>query len=782
MDVRNRTEEQLGASLRRLRTAAGLTQEELAERAAISARTVSDVERGLRVTVHRDTALRLASALRLDDMQRRRFEALARGQVATPLSATTGGALPAVPTPFLGRTRELESISAVLLAGRVRLLTLTGAGGMGKTRLAVEAARQIHASFPDGVFFVSLGDLKDASLVAPELAKVIGAIETGASFENLLIERLAGRRVLVVLDTFEHLTPAAPLVYSLILACPETTFLVTSRSALRLRGEHEFPVPPLESPAQLGDDPAEDVMGSPATALFWDRARAVRPDLQLDRERALLVVEICRRLDGLPLAIELAAARVKHLPLAAILEQLEHRLDLLVGGPVDLPLRQRAIRDTVAWSHDLLDGQAQTLFRRLSVFTGGWSLDDVASACGPAVEIGDVVDGISALVNQSLVVVDRDSVDARYDMLDVVREFAAQRLVQAGEREETRRRHALHFLALAEEAEPRLVRAGHERWFQRLDARRGNLRAGIAWAVDRSETILALRFTVALWRYWRHMGEFAEGRRWLDAALAITGNAPASLRSKALWAAAALAFPQGDHERMAVLASEAYELAQQSEDRMDLRNALTTRGMVAMVRGRYMDALGPFREAVAICRSLGMSWQMGTSYLNLGTALLLAGFGEEAVTTLREAGQVYRQIGDQVFAARTDNAVAHAALARDDIAEADRLARGALAMAWEQQERQGIGDGLHTLAAIAAARSNPERAATLAGAAAAVRETIAARPGPFDLAIPGRFLESMERAVPPQLWHGAWQAGHDLHIDAAVAYALDEIAASDRGG
>jgi tetratricopeptide (TPR) repeat protein len=316
------------------------------------------------------------------------------------------------------------------------------------------------------------------------------------------------------------------------------------------------------------------------------------------------------------------------------------------------------------------------------------------------------------------------------------------------------------------------VRAGHEHWFHRLDVDRANLRAGIAWAIDRGETVLALRYTVALWRYWRHLGELAEGRRWLDAALALPGAAPVSLRAKALWAAGALAFPQGDHERMAVIASEAYELAQQSEDRMDLRNALTCKGMVAMIQGRYEEALEPFRESVSICLQLGLSWQLGTSYLNLGIALLHAGFTDHAVSTLREGGRVYRQIGDEVFTARIDNTIAHAALARDDVDEADRLARAALVTASAHQERQGIADGLHTLAAIAAARGDSDRAATLAGAAAAVRETIAARPGPFDVAIPGRFLEMAKRAAAAQSWHRAWQTGYEMQADEAVAYTL----------
>jgi predicted ATPase/transcriptional regulator with XRE-family HTH domain len=758
--------------LKRLRRVAGMTQEELAERAGISARTVSDAERGLRTLVHHDTARRLSSALGLTDEQRRWFEALARGRGLSSAASPTPAGLPSVPTPLLGRSRELEAIAAALLGGDVRVLTLTGPGGIGKTRLAVEAARKVQASWPDAVFFVSLGELGDASLVAPELAKTIGAVESGPALQEVLIRRLAGQRALIVLDTFEHLTAAVPLVYALVLACPTTTFLVTSRSALRLRGEHELPVPPLESPATVGDDPVDDVQRWPATVLFWERARAVRPDLKLDRHSAPVVIDICRRLDGLPLAIELAAARVRHLPLAAIRDQLEHRLELLVGGGLDLPVRQRAIRDTIAWSHDLLDARAQTLLRRLSVFSGGWALGDIDDVCGPEIEIGGALAGVSALVDQSLIVVERNEPEARFDMLDVVREYAGERLVEAGETPKVTRRHALHYLKLAEQVEPKLVRQGHEHWFHRLHIERGNLRGGIRWTVDHGETVLTLRYTLALWRYWRHLGEFAEGRRWLDAALAMPGPAAASLRAKALWAAAALAFPQGDHERMATRAAEAYELAQQSGDPMDLRNALTVSGMVAMVNGRYADALEPLRESVAICRRLGLSWQLGTSYLNLGTALLHAGFREDAEAVLHDGLHVYRELGDEVFAARINNTLAHASLSRGDIAEADRLAREALSSAAHYGEQQGIGDGLQTLAAVAAARSDRDRAATLEGAASAVREKIAARPGPFDVAIPSRLLENIERTVPVKRWHRSWQAGHILGTEAAIAYAL----------
>jgi predicted ATPase/DNA-binding XRE family transcriptional regulator len=763
--------DRLSSSLKQLRLAAGVTQEELADRAGISARTVSDVERGLRSVVHGDTARRLASALGLVGESRRTFEALARGHPADGPADQAADGLPYLPTPLLGRSRELRAITAALLGDTVRLLTLTGPGGIGKTRLAIEAARQVQGSFSGGVFFVSLGEVADASLVGPEMAKAIGVVQTGADLPALLTRRLAGRRTLLVLDTFEHLAAAAPLVYTILLRSAQTMFLVTSRSALRVRGEQQFPVPPLELPAETGAASPQQLARWPATALFWERARAVRPDLELDTPAASLVVDVCRELDGLPLAIELAAARVRHLPLTEIRHQLGNRLQLLVGGPLDLPRRQRTIRDTVAWSHDLLEPQQAKLFRRLSVFSGGWNLASAGAVCGPAEEIGDCLEGMSALVDQNLVVLEGDHAEARYSMLDLIREYAAQQLAEAGEAADTSRRHALHYLSLAEEAGPSLVRAGHRDQFQRLDTDRGNLRRAMAWTIGHGETVLTLRYAAALWRYWRQLGELTEARRLTEAALSMPGEVPPSLRAQAVGAAVALAFPQGDYARLATLAAESMDLARRSDDPMDMRNALTVRGFVAVGECRYADALDAFGECVQICRRLGPSWQLATSYLNLGVALLHVARPDEADSAFAEGLRLYRSFGDDIFAARTTNQRAQAALARKDIESADALARAALAEFAEHAEPQGIAEGLETLGAVAAARSEPDRAATLGGAAAAVRGTIAVHQLP-DLTVTSRLMEAAQRDSDQERWRACWDAGLAFSAAAAVAYAL----------
>ena len=738
--------ERLGATLKHLRSTAGLTQEELAERSGLSARTISDVERGLRSTLYPHTARRLATALGLGEDARRRFEVIAAGRTRSLLQTPTG-ALPIPPTPILGRADEVMKVASALKDPGILLVTLTGPGGIGKTRLALAVAATQQEAFPDGVFFVSLADVDDPELVAPAIAKSLGVVEIGEGIP-LLIERwLAGRQSLVVLDTFEHLLPAALLVSSVIVHAPASKFLATSRRRLNVRGEHEFEVPPLDL--------------STAAALFETRAEATGHDPDL-------VLEICRQLDGLPLAIELAAARTKHLALPALASQLNNRLRLLTGGPIDLPLRQQAIRETVAWSHDLLKEPERVLFRRLAAFSGGWTLASAEVVC----DIPDPLAVMSGLIEQSLVRLAGQGVEARYDMLDVIQEYAAERLQQAAEAESTAQRHALYHLELAEEAETNLVAARQEEWTRRLDVERGNLRRAMAWALQQTDNVPALRFTVALWRYWRHTGEFAEGRRWSEVALAMPGAAPASLRAKALWGTAFLAFPQGDYRRMAELAPECLQMARQSGDPMDLRNALTVLGKVATCEDRFDDALEPLRKSLEISRRLRPSWQLGTSYLNLGDALLHSGHVVEAESTYWDGLRIYEELGDVTFAARMNNAIAHTALARNDVESADSLARDALKAFAMQRERIGVAAALDTLAAVAAARAHSERAARLVGAAASIQEAIASRPAPYERAITGRLIKATQAAAESDRWRTDWEAGHDMSLEEAIDYAL----------
>ena len=736
--------ERLGATLKHMRSTAGLTQEELAERSGLSARTISDVERGLRSTVYPHTARRLAMALGLGEDARLRFEVVAAGRTGSPLQT---GALPIPPTPILGRDREVARVVSALKDPGTLLVTLTGPGGIGKTRLALAVAATELEAFPDGVFFVSLGEVHDPELVAPAIAKSLGVVEIGEGIPVLIERWLAGRHSLVVLDTFEHLLPAALLVSSVIVHAPASKFLVTSRRRLNVRGEHELELSPLDL--------------SSAVALFDARAEPIGHDSDQVRE-------ICRQLDGLPLAIELAAARTKHIALPALASQLNNRLGLLIGGPIDLPPRQQAIRETVAWSHDLLTEAERVLFRRLASFAGGWTLASARAVC----DIPEALAPMSGLIEQSLVRLTGQGVESRYAILDVIQEYAAERLRDAGETDSIAQRHALYHLQLAEEGEAKLVGARQEEWFSRLDAERGNLRRGIAWSLQQADSVFALRFTAALWRYWRYSGEFAEGRRWSEAALAMPGTCPASLRAKALWGTAFLAFPQGDYRKMAELAPECLRMAGNSGDPVDLRNALTVIGKLATCEGRFADALAPLLESVEICRNLGVSWELGTSHLNYGDALLHSGQVAEAERVYREGLGVYEQLGDAVFAARMKNALAHTALAENHIDRADSLAKDALRGFTRQREQIGVAAALDTLAAVAAARADAERAARLDGASASIHETIATRPAPYERAISGRFINDSQATVDANKWRLAWDSGHGLSMDEAIDYAL----------
>jgi predicted ATPase/transcriptional regulator with XRE-family HTH domain len=792
--------DELATLLRTYRASAGLTQEELAEEAGISARTISDVERGLRSAIYRETARRLADALGLSREARTEFEILAHrrggaprglaaiitggsegrlgglvGAAETPARNAAGSSASRIPVPvtrLIGRERELILVVGALKDPERRLITLTGPGGIGKSRLAIEAAALTRPEFRDGTHFVSLAAERDPARLLSAIVRALGMTRTPEPLFDALVDRLADASTLLLLDTFEPILDAAPLVGELLARCRGLKVLVTSRESLRLRGEHEFPVPTLGVPGSDRVSP-DGLSWYPATVLFVERVRAVKPDLVLDTESATLVAQIVRRLDGLPLAIELAAARTRHLPLSALRDHLEHRLEVLTGGPRDLPLRQRTMRDTVGWSYELLDARERSIFRHLAVFAGGATVDATRHVYPPPLAPDDVSEAISALIDKSLVFLHVGrSAEARYDLLDVIRDFAWERLVEHVESAEALRRHGLYFLALAERAEGELGKAGQDAWFRRLDEEHENLGAALRRALTERDAELALRLGGALWQFWRSHGDYTDGRGWLQAALRLEPTASAAVRAKALWGAAGLAYHHGDYGDAARLSGELLPLARATGDPVHLRNALTIRGVVAMTEQRFADAVSPLREAVALIRTLGPSWLLGTSHLNLGSALLQSGDLAGARGEFEEALRTYRELGDENFAARATEQLAYVALETGDSQAASKLFRSALESYGELDDRWGLAEALEGFSALNAANGYAGRSAQLLGAAENLREAFGARTLPADRVTIERFLRSARRSLGDEAWRAARDAGRRMALEEAVALAV----------
>ncbi len=783
-----------GELLRRYRVDSGLTQEDLAERAAISARTVSDIERGLRSRVYRDTAHRLADALQLDGPQRAAFERAAGPsplpvlqRVRTAASGTPiASNIPAPLTRLIGRHAELAAVVAALRSGEIRVVTVVGPGGIGKTRLALEAATELAGSFADGAHFVSLAVTGDPALVPSLVARQLGLASVRKPMEEALRDLLREREMLLVLDTFEQVLAAAAFVADLAVACPRLAFLVTSRAALRIRGEHEIPLAALGVP-ELAADVAE-LERYPATALFLERARAVRPGLALDSASVAIVVQICQRLDGLPLAIELAAVRLRHTPLAALQAALDHRLDVLVAGPRDVPPRHQTMRNAIAWSHELLPPPIQRLFRTLSVFAGYWTLTAAESIL--AAGSHGLVEEMATLVDNNLIAIDEGNGDQpRFRMLDVIREFATEQAEAHAETEDLSRRHAALFADLAEAAERAQGAASQEAWYRRLQVEQDNMRAALAWAVTREQGVLAQRISGALWLFWRRHGDYTEARQWLDRALALPassdegraarrprpGARPESdraIRRKALWGDAWISYYQGDYAHVRQLGDEVLQLARQDRDPVGTRNGLTIQALVAMAEQEFDNALGLLEEALRICRQSCPPWLLATSLLVLGQATLHGQDLARPQELLNEALSIYASLGDRLFVARTQGYLGYALLLNGRIDAARRLLAASLKGFRDLDEQFGIAEQLQAMAALRASEEHDEMAAELAGAAQAVWASMSAQALASDRPIANRYLDLARRRLGSAAWRSAWRRGHALDVDVAVGLAL----------
>jgi predicted ATPase/transcriptional regulator with XRE-family HTH domain len=760
----------LAAMIRRRRASARLTQENLAEKAGISVRTISDIERGLRRSVYRDTAERLAEALEVGGAEKDDFILVARGRenahepgLGPPAISPGRNRVPVPPTPLIGREREMEMLLRTFRDGTIRSISLTGPGGIGKSRLAVEAAVAARDIYRDGVFFVSLGPCKNSVQVVPLIAAALGMVEPEARTVDDISTHLGAAAILLVLDTFEHVLGAAASIADLLSSCNLLALLVTSREPLRIRGEHVVALPPLALPPEG----STDLSSSAAGRLLLERARAAKADLMINEESSVLLGDICRRLDGLPLAIELAASRVGHLPLVKLREQLDARLSVLTHGGADLPPRQRTMRGAIGWSYDLLDSRERSLFRSLSVFRGGWTLEAAQNAW--VTSGGDVVETLSALVDKSLVVLTgAESQVPRYSMMDVIAEFASEQRDRYGDEPELLQSHASYFLSLVEHAEEKVGTSGQEEVFDELLMENDNLRAALSWSLADGDPEIGLRLAAALWQFWRATGYLSEGRTWLEQAIRASIGAPANLRAKALWGACWLAFQQDDLRSARRYSEELLQVTGDTEASLMRRNALTVQAMVHMAEGDFVAALTPLERSTAISDACGMSWYVASSKLNLALGLLHLRRLDVASSLLDEAHELYVSLGDQRFAARANTYQGHLELLRGDTERASDLFCRAARRFNEVGDQGGIAEGLEGLAAVFAVTGGMNQAALMLGAARHARERSMSKILPFERPLIERWLDEAQGALGEERWTALLGQGGSMDIVATL--------------
>jgi non-specific serine/threonine protein kinase len=745
------TQESFGWLLRRYRHAAGLTQEELAERAHLSARTVSDLERELNLRPRKDSIALLVQALGLAETERIQFEDAARQEALLrtdtaakeqalgtgPVHARAGiqpgpresTNLPRALTSFIGRTHEQVTIARLLQ--EVPLVTLTGVGGCGKTRLALQVAGALLASYPHGVWLVELAPLTSPALVPGAVAGVLGVREEpGRPLPAILAGVLQFKRLLLVLDNCEHLVVAcAELATRLLQTCAGLQILATSREPLGIAGERVWRVPSLALPDPQQPVSIDRLRDSEAVQLFVARAQAARPAFALTAQNAGLVVQVCRRLDAMPLALELAAARISAISLEALAARLDARFRLLTGGSRTALPRQQTLRATLDWSYALLSEAERALLRRHAVFAGGWTLA-AAEAVGAAdgIEPWRVLDLLAGLVNKSLASLeeaeDQAGCEGRYGLIETVRQYALEQLVASGEAARAREQHLDYYLSLAEQAEPALEGREQGAWLDRLANELDNLRAALRWAQETGQVARGLRLAGAVRQFWDKHGHWSEGRRWLEEFLALTrrdGVVEPTARARALSWVSRLAFLQHDIGGATEAAEQSIALFRQIGDPLGLAEALCVGGMAPRDFGRAAALL---EESVALRRGLGDRRGLADSLFAVADLAIKLGNLERAVTTAQESLTLYRELDHRWDIAGSSWLLGELAREQGDLDRALVLGKQALALFRDLGERRGVAMTLWQLAAVVGEQGDVEQAIALCEESVAVARNL----------------------------------------------------------
>ncbi len=809
-----------GQWVKRRRRGLGLTQRQLAERIRYAVDTIRNVESDeLRPSVA--LAARLAEGLALPPDQRADFVRFARDEaddaptVPTPEPPPSPGArpLPAPLTSFIGREAEVAALVATLRQPDIRLVTLVGAGGVGKTRTALQVAEALRGDFEGGIAFVPLAAISEPELVLPTVAEGLGVKEgRGRPLAESLKQALAQGQWFLVLDNFEQVPDAAPHVAALLQACPRLTVLVTSRAALRVQGEHEYALRPLATPPTPADLNLPALEQSPAVRLFIQRAQAVRRDFRLTAANAEAVAQICQRLDGLPLALELAAARLRSLAPAELLARLDHRFELLRQGPRDMPARHQALQAALDWSYQLLPPQEQLLLARLAVCVGGWTLE-AAEAVGAGKDAEAVLDGLDGLISQSLVEQSEGVDGSRYSMLETIREYGLERLAEWGESEAARQRHLDYYLGLVEAVAPGLRGADQRLWLNRLEAEHDNARAALRWALDRGQAEHALRLGRAMGPLWAAHAHWREGRRWLHEALASSPEAPASLRAPALHQAGVLARRQGDFEAARVLFTESLDLHRALGNHHGVASALNNLGTVDYSRGQYSSARARYTESLELYAGLGdergvaacldhlgtVAWAQGdypsaTDFYQRSLALWRRLVGEEHISiaqALNNLGNVawgqqdyavaaayyqqsldlYERLGDTSGVAWALNNLGNVAWAQGRLAEARERLTHSLSLFRALGDLPALAICLTGLAYLAHSLGEDEGAARLVSAAEALFASTGSGLAEVDRPAHQRIIAEIRAALGDEQYAGLVAEGRSLTVDAACASA-----------